>query len=147
MCVGVCVCAVARWYRELLEYKALHHDCNVPKNWAPNPSLARWLSKQRAAKRKGLMAAHKEAKLDAIGVDWNPGCAEWEQMYAELCLYKERHGDCNVPKAWIGNTVGGSLGRWVQRQRLSRRKGLLVEERERQLNLLSFNWDGRQVRA
>ena len=26
-------------YRELLEYKQLHHDCNVPKNWAPNPSL------------------------------------------------------------------------------------------------------------
>lgn len=107
----------------------------------------RWLSKQRAAKRKGLIAAHKEEKLDLVEVDWNPGCAEWEQMFEELRLYRHRHGDCNVPKAWIGNTVGGSLGRWVQRQRLSRRKGLLASERERLLDGLQFNWDGRPKKA
>jgi hypothetical protein len=40
-----------------------------------------------------------------------PGRANWAQRYEELVEYKERHGDCCVPKA------AGALGRWVARQR------------------------------
>ena len=47
--------AVAQWKAQLerlAAYKAAHGDTNVPRNYAEDPSLGRWVSKQRHFKRK-----------------------------------------------------------------------------------------------
>jgi hypothetical protein len=43
---------------------------------------------------------------------------------AQLKIYKERFGDCNVPKGWEEDV---SLGDWVEKTREVRKdKGLIV---------------------
>lgn len=59
----------------------------------------------------------------------------WPDRLAELVAYKERTGDCNVPKA------AGPLGRWVARQRELARKNVLTHERRLQLDALGFVWN------
>lgn len=59
----------------------------------------------------------------------------WSDRLAELAVYAQQHGDCNVPKA------AGPLGRWVARQRELARKDVLSHERCQQLNALGFVWN------
>ena len=62
----------------LAAYKAEHGDCNVPKDWAEDPKLGKWVDTQRKFKRKldrgepseGMTAA-RAVKLDALGFKWN----------------------------------------------------------------------------
>jgi hypothetical protein len=67
----------AGWEAQLLRlvaYKAAHGDCNVPYGWAEDPTLGRWVSKQRICKRKldrgepsQGMLVERVAKLEALG--------------------------------------------------------------------------------
>ena len=41
----------------------------------------------------------------------------WEQRYRELVLYRERFGDCEVPRRWVENEA---LARWVEELRRRR---------------------------
>ena len=59
----------------------------------------------------------------------------WEERFSELAVYKEKNGDCNVPKSQ------GALGRWVDTQRQPRTKGKLSREHAEQLKGIGFNWD------
>ena len=61
----------------LAAYKVEHGDCNVPRGWAEDPVLGRWVSDQRAYKkaldRHGVwMTAARAAKLEALGLVWDP---------------------------------------------------------------------------
>ena len=58
-------------------YKRKHGDCSVPKGWAEDPRLGRWVSTQRVCKRKldrgepsGGMTAERAARLTALGFAW-----------------------------------------------------------------------------
>jgi hypothetical protein len=104
----------------LRAYKCRHGDCNVPRHWAEDPPLGRWVDKQRARKKmldrgepsEGMTAA-RVAKLEALGFAWQL-LAGWEAQLAKLEAYKQRHGDCNVPQGWAEDPP---LGRWVREQR------------------------------
>jgi hypothetical protein len=61
--------------------------------------------------------------------------ARWEERFRELAQYRERRGDCNVPNR------SGSLGTWATKQRRSKRKGMLSEERFLLLDGLGFEWE------
>ena len=63
----------------LAAYKAAHGDCNVPRGWAEDPRLARWVTKQRVLKRQldrgepsQGMTAGRAARLTALGFAWAP---------------------------------------------------------------------------
>jgi hypothetical protein len=71
----------AAWEAQLARlaaYKVAHADCDVPQGWAEDPQLGKWVSKQRARKRKlnrgkpgeGMTAA-RAARLTALGLVWN----------------------------------------------------------------------------
>jgi hypothetical protein len=64
--------------------KAEHGDCNVPRGWAEDPRLAKWVSLQREYKRKldrgepsHGMTAERAGRLAALGCVW--GLSEQEQ--------------------------------------------------------------------
>ena len=59
----------------------------------------------------------------------------WELRYEELTNYKAQNGDCNVP------TKQGPLGRWVNNQRQSYKKGKLSQESIDLLESIGFVWD------
>jgi hypothetical protein len=107
------------WLANLMRYKAVHGDCNVPQRWAEDPGLGSWASKQRLLKKKldrgepcRGMTVERAAKLTAVGFVWQWAAkpvagsgatrdgAIWEGWLAEPMQYKAEHGDFNVPTRW-----------------------------------------------
>ena len=112
--------------------------CNVPQQFPPNPSLGRWVARQRLFIRRcqrgrktlsinDKFVAEKLKLLAHIGLKGNGRTAsninmvcssrskEWEKHFAKLLEYKEIHGHCDVPVKSNGDFK--SLGRWVTTQR------------------------------
>jgi hypothetical protein len=125
-------------FAELVRYKERFGDCNVTMDWAENPYLATWVNTQRKARIRGRLEPERAAKLTELGFDWNPHTTVWETRFAELKRYKERFGDCNVPRQWTENP---RLGTWVGTQRNLKKEGELDLERIKRLQDLGFEWD------
>ncbi|EAY23914.1 helicase associated domain-containing protein [Microscilla marina] len=133
-----------RWYVRYLElkaYKKTHGDCKVPKAWAPNPALARWVSGQR--RKRQQMSDWRKNLLDQIKFTWriNPPLKippkSWEQHYQELVAFKNDHGHANVPHSWPANP---RLAKWVGAQRGHYKKGELSAHKVKQLEAIGFSW-------
>jgi hypothetical protein len=125
---------------KLMKYRRKHGDCNVPWNWAEEPGLGSWVNTQRRGKKKldrgepslGMTAA-RAAKLEALGFAWKLSAAAiskqrsdgsrddagWEVQLVKLEAYKRKRGDCSVPVHWAEDP---SLGRWVNNQRVRKKK-------------------------
>jgi hypothetical protein len=135
----------------LAAYKQEHGDCSVPRGWAEDPPLGRWVGHQRTNKKaldrgdpsQGMTAA-RAAKLEALGFAYDTPDAAWEEKLARLAAYKQEHGDCSVPRGWAEDP---QLGRWVDNQR-ARKKALdrgepspgMTAARAAKLEALGFAW-------
>lgn len=124
-------------YGQLIAYKELYADCNVPQHWPKNPVLAWWVQTQRIAKRRGTLSDARFHRLTELGFEWNPHDAKWEEMFVTLVAYKSKYAHCNVHRRWPENPA---LGEWVHLQRRDYRQGKLSEERAHKLNELGFEW-------
>jgi hypothetical protein len=58
----------------------------------------------------------------------------WEVVFQRLKLYKEDHGNCNVP------ANRDKLGRWVRQQRAQYRLQKLTREKVDALDSIGFQW-------
>jgi hypothetical protein len=141
----------------LASYKAAHGDCNVPRGWAEDLRLGRWVNDQRQRKRKldrgeygGGMTAERAARLTALGFVWDPGQTglpkpvAWEAQLTRLVAYKVEHGNCNVSREWAEDP---RLARWVDKQRMHKRaldrgepSDGMTAERAAKLTALGFAW-------
>mmetsp|Transcript_1977 Transcript_1977/g.3123 ORF Transcript_1977/g.3123 Transcript_1977/m.3123 type:complete len:622 (-) Transcript_1977:126-1991(-) len=141
-----------RRYNELLEFKQLHGHCDVPQNYAPNPSLGIWVNKQRMEHKNrfdGKSSALNDgrlARLQSIGFRWakRKGQASWEEKFKELKEYKAEYGNCHVPTKYKENTA---LGRWVSTQRSEYKKfcegdtkSAMNADKIRRLESIGFAW-------
>lgn len=127
-------------FGELIEYKELHGDCNVPEGYSKNQSLANWVSAQRCCRRKNNLTQNRIDKLDGIGFVWNlkDDPIPWQQSFDELVLYKKEHGNCNVPRDYSKNK---KFGQWVVTQRTRYKKGRMPICQIEQLNSIEFSWE------
>lgn len=127
-------------FGELKAFKERFGHCNVEHLWPENPRLGHWLAYQRRLYTKGILREQRIQKLNEIGFISDPAEAFWESRFAELLLFKQSHGHCNVSEKY--NTATGiNLGSWVNAQRRLRSKNKIPEERLRRLNALDFVWD------
>jgi hypothetical protein len=117
---------------ELVAYKEVNGDCNVP---TENGALGTWCAHLRRFYSKGKLTPKRIAHLEAIGFCWDPIETARDKRVAELVAYKKAHGDCNVPAA------SGPLGAWCNSTRRRRIKGMLSAERIAQLDAIGFCWD------
>ena len=124
-------------FAELNRFKDKHGHCNVPAQWAQDPQLGRWVRRQRVSKRTAQLSAERKKRLDALGFDWEPYDFAWEAMFAELKRYKERFGDCDVPRNWHERP---ELATWVHHQRRFKSAGKLSSERKARLDVLGLDW-------
>ena len=85
-------------FAELIKYKEVHGDCNVPDRWLENLKLGKWTGKQRSSFKKGTLGEERIRRLGEIGFVWDPNDALWKEMFTALVKYKEAYGDCNVPQ-------------------------------------------------
>jgi hypothetical protein len=135
----------------LQKFQAEQGHCRVPGRWPENVKLASWVATQRARKAAGKLSDDRIKRLDNLGFAWRvysdesqpPGETSkahdraWEQMFAELEIYRSEHGDCKVPTQWPNNP---KLANWVATQRQSKKSGKLKPERIASLNTIGFEW-------
>lgn len=149
-----------RWrqqYDKLVAYQKKHGHCDVPCHWSKDRRLGHWISIQRIFRRKGSLNPERIQLLDQIGFRWNAlfnlksppksfrklvsaQDALWNQMFARLLLYKKSHGHCGVLQA---DGCEGRLHKWVIRQRMNAKAGILPIARKQQLDQAGFLWEGR----
>ncbi len=129
-------------FDELLRYKQVYGDCNVPSTWEENKSLANWVTVQRQQKKREELSPECERLLQEIGFAWELRGAtqSWESRYAELLKFKEIHGDCDVPRECSDSPA---LYRWVDKQRQNMKCSKLSSDQERLLNEAGFIWKKR----
>ena len=122
-------------YRHLKLYKERCGHCRVPVDYRQDGyPLGAWARAQRVDKDK--MSVERRARLDELGLVWDPFETAWERGFNYLKIYKERMGHCRVPKDH--NENGFPLGKWVSTQRSKERT--MPVERRRRLDTLGFVW-------
>ncbi len=125
-------------FEKLIEYKKINGHCNVPIEWSENPQLSTWVTEQRQMKNRGILTEDHIRRLTEIGFEWHLKRASWKEMFEALSKYKEAHGHSNVAQRWADNL---KLATWVFLQRQAYKKGMLIQDRIDQLNMLGFEWD------
>ena len=133
-----------RNYAAAVAYHRQHGDLNVPVAYVTPDGLrlGAWLGNLRQHRRRGESALTEEQihRLDVLGMQWGSKFdSSWDEAYAETERYYARHGDLNIPVAYVTDT-GLRLGRWIRRQRDARKKGTLSPERSARLEALTASW-------
>jgi hypothetical protein len=130
-----------RMLSSLEKYKNRYGHTWVPSGPRGDPKLSRWVSTQRKLKRQGLLKKNRRRRLQALGFDWRSAAAanrRWERCYERLLEFHRRFGHSHVPAEWAENRT---LGSWVVKTRLLRKKGRLSADKVRRLNAIGFVWN------
>lgn len=126
-------------YNYLLEFKKQFGNYSVPKNYEVNGiKLGNWINHQRKQYKNGKLSKEKEELLNEIDFKWSVLDLDWNNLFSELVKYKEKYGNCLVPRDYNSNET--TLGSWVRNQRFLYRKGKLSKDRIDNLESLSFYW-------
>lgn len=125
---------------QLKDFKAQNGHCNVKIRYKANPTLGKWCNNMRehykifckktkleqegddaGAKRlpKCPMTAERIRLLEEVGFEWTTNREggfddAWNRRLAELKLYQQANGNCDVPHSHKENP---QLAEWVHRQR------------------------------
>ncbi|CAJ1952785.1 unnamed protein product [Cylindrotheca closterium] len=92
-------------FEDLLAFRKANGHCFVPYDYPTNPSLARWVKRQRyqykiyPESERSTMTPQRIRALESIGFIWDAQTAAWEVRLSELRAYRAEHGDCNVFRA------------------------------------------------
>ena len=124
-------------YGQLVSYKKLHGNCDIPARWPENQKLATWVVDQRVRKRDGNLESDKVDLLNQLSFNWNPRDTNWRGMYLELVKFQKRFRHCRVPQNWKENN---SLAHWVKTQRADYANGELHGDRVVLLQKIGFEW-------
>lgn len=123
----------------LSNFTAKHHrlptqgEAHFKSRGISKRDLARWVFRQRETKDRLSLSQRK--KLESLpSWTWSHADQEWDQKFAELIKFANKHGHMRVPSG-VKNGHN-SLYIWIQRQRELHRKGQLPEDRLNQLNAL-----------
>jgi len=139
---GVREAAWEEGFYHLKLYQDRVGHCNVPVSHKENGfALGQWVINQRA--RKDNLTEERRRRLDKIGFVWDPFEQDFEEGLAELKLFKDRVGHCNVKQNHITEN-GFQLGRWLSNQRTKKNKNKLSPERRQRLEELGVVWNVRQ---
>lgn len=137
-----------RCFSEAEKYYIERGDLNVPARYrtATGISLGHWLSHMRGAKadqRTRILTPERIARLEGIGMCWDPFSYQWEENYLEAARYYKEHGDLKVPKGYV-SANGLKLHFWISRLRRLKRGavdgGLTAEQIDR-LERIGMVWE------
>lgn len=112
---------------ELMEYKKIHGDVNVPVEYKDNPALGKWCTNMRQAYKRRQegppsykvmrVTDDRIQKLLDIGFDFtgtnrgkNGSNMSFDMRLEQLQEFKRKHGHTSVPQKY---TEDPSLGKWV----------------------------------
>lgn len=126
-----------KMFAALEKFKEQFDDCDVPLRWPENPKLGIWVVTQRTRYKKGNLSEEQIERLEEKGFVWDALEAKWEEMFGALVEFKKVQGHCNVPRS---HPEYSKLGRWVNTQRINKKKGTLSPDHIQRLEVLGFRW-------
>jgi hypothetical protein len=137
-----------RRYQALKKYRDANGTCAIPARWNGDRTLAMWVVRQRALRKRGALPEERLQRLDALGFLWYGADpkrsmeeARWVQRFDQLAAYVAAHGHGSVG---LDDSEWPGLAAWVFRQRNERRRGRLRDDRIRRLETLNFAWNPRR---
>ena len=107
-------------YKDLVKYQQKYGHCCVPHKCTEYPELSVWVKRQRyqyklkCKKQHSTLSNERQALLDGLNFVWDSHTVAWEEKFHELCIYKQHHGNCDVPSNYEPNPA---LAVWVKCQR------------------------------
>ncbi|WP_431985389.1 Helicase associated domain protein [Streptomyces qinglanensis] len=101
-----------------------------------NYPLGRWMRRQRAAFASGQMSSRRAARLEALGMVWEPTEAEWLDNLAAARAWAEERGTLCAPRGAVA--LERNVGKWLSNQR---RKGALEGRPDRAEALAAIDPD------
>jgi superfamily II DNA or RNA helicase len=112
-------------FEKLKSYKDSFGHCRVPITYSIDPKLHAWVRSQRRYFLKGSISKERIARLEALGFEWDPHTALWEENFGKLQEFKANHGHCRLTRIH----KDPKLATWVGTQRnfLLRGYSLLIE--------------------
>ena len=141
------------------EYNARHGHVRVPQSfvvpdeegWAVEArglTLGIQVSELRQRKKKNTLLDGDAAQLDALGFVWSIPEWQWQRVLQSLAVYKELHGDLQVPQTyvvpseapWTAEAWGLKLG---SRVHTIRSQEIFVKDepsRRAELDAMGFRW-------
>lgn len=125
-------------FEQLAQYHAQFGHCNIPATHPALGGVGDWLIAQRIAKRKGSLSGERRARLESLGISWDPHADAWEERHNALCEFKASNGNCDIPTAYRQD-IG--LYTWLTKQRTDFRRGVLTPERRVRLEELGIVWE------
>jgi hypothetical protein len=137
-------------FEELCEFRKVNGHAAVPHTYKENPSLARWVKRQRyqyKLKNEGKQSTMTDERVDAlekIGFVWDSHGAAWHERLSELRDYRTTTGHCNVPSNYPSNP---QLATWVKCQRRQYKlfwdgkTSNMTLERIAELEKIGFEWE------
>ena len=126
-----------RWEQfrqQIISYKTVEGDCNVPSTYKVNPSLAKWVENQRSSFHKNKLSQERIELLKQI--DFNFGKSNndrWELRLKQFEQFNLQYK--SVPQKYTANP---GLGRWVRKQKVMMKSGKLPIDRHDQLKELGL---------
>ena len=140
-------------YEELSKYCSEVGHCNVPSVYEENPTLARWVKRQRYQYKlmnegkSSTMTNGRAIALEGLGFIWDSQSVQWTERLNELKDFRRIYGHCNVPSRYLPNP---KLSVWVKIQRRQYKllctgsKSNMTMERIAELEKIDFAWQIRR---
>src|SRR5262245_61032469 len=130
--------------QELLGFRREFGHANVPREWARNPRLARWVINLRRQLRTGALLPERRRRLEASGIRWSSAEERrrsrdraWDRRCDALAAFRREHGHSEVPGDWPADP---GLAAWAARQRHQLRAGSMRDDRRRRLEGAGIEW-------
>jgi superfamily II DNA or RNA helicase len=124
-------------FSNLQSFKANNGHCRVPQAYKEDPSLGKWVPRQRQLFIKGRLSAYRIARLEALGFEWDVLAADWELYFSKLQSFKSQNGHCRVPS---GRKDDIRFETWISRQRRFYLTGRLPPDRIARLEAIGYEW-------
>ncbi|MBR1383493.1 MAG: Helicase associated domain protein [Ruminococcus sp.] len=135
-----------RNYNAAVEYFHKNGNLDVPASYVdPNGvRLWEWINKLRRLRqdKPERLTDEQIRRLDEIGMLWGTKKErQWEKGNSELCRYKKKYGNVDVPASYVSNGI--RLYSWLDRQRRLHEKGsdYLDTDKTERLETLGVEWE------
>ena len=137
-------------YELAKQYYEEHGNLDIDRDYIVNGvRLGNWIVSCRGAKRgkRSRQITEKQIqKLNAIGMEWEPFEANWNQNYKLAKQYYEENGNLNIPQDYVVD--GMPLGDWISTQRQVKsgtKRGNLTSERVQKLDEIGMIWNVKEA--
>lgn len=141
------------WLKEYQKIKAFFekHGHSLVRKGMTDKKNYTWILMQRVKNKKGALTALQKRLLNDINFPWTvedipiKGRADdksWNKMFESLREFRNRFGHARVSQT---DTINKTLGRWLNTQRITYAKGLLLPKRKELLGSLGVEWNTKQT--